>query len=678
MTTPAVSVSLSMPFPCWPGPGRERPCSSQPAESADEVAADLAWQQGVALADQKDWAKAAKRFRRAADLAPQDALYWLNLANASLHTGAFEEAEDAARQSLAREPLQGLAQQVLADCLTQLQRHEEALQVSEGLQAAGQHNVTSLTRHAATLLQLLRPKLAVPLLLEALALEPTCVTAHILLSDAMSDQGLKREAVECLKTVVALSPDFLEARARLSYERRQICDWSTLDDDVAAITALFEASDADMACHTAVFSLLSLPLAPELQRFAAASEARMRAGHVQPLPSAGFEATPARWRIGMLSYDFRDHPVSQLLVEVLEHIDRSKFELYLYSYGPDDSTAVRQRVVRSADHFVDLRGLSDRQSAERIRDDRIVLMFDLMGFTRGVRSAILASRPVPVQVGFLGFPGSSGAPYLDYLVGDEIVTPLALADLYSEKLAQLPRCLLPNGRWRPLPQGRDGETAASRQACGLPEKAFVLCAFNQSYKILPLVFDAWCSVLRALPHAVLWLHESTPQLRDNILREAALRGVDPQRLHFARRVTYAEHFARLALADVFVDTSPYNGHTTVADALWSGVPVVTLSSNAYASRVAASALDAVGLGELAFMEVDDYVAAIVALGKDADLLASYRRHLDAHRLTAPLFDARGYADDLARLMQRMLQRWQAGLAPDHLLAVRLPEAERAA
>jgi len=648
----------------------------QTVESDEELAAGLAWQKGLALADQKDWTAAADHFRRAAELAPQDALYWLNYANASFHAGAFDQAESAAKQSLACEPAQSLALQLLADSLAQLHRPEEALLVFDELQAAGQHDARSLTRHAAALLQLHRPRLAVTLLMQALEREHASVPAYTLLATALSEQGYKREAIECMRTVVALAPDCLEARGLLSLELRHACDWDSLDKDVAALTALLQACDPSAARPTAAFGLLSLPLAPELQRVGAACEAQARAGQVQHWSFPGIEAAPARWRIGLLSFDFRDHPVSQLLVEVLEQIDRSQFEVFLYSYGPDDGTAMRRRVERAADHFVNLQGLSDYHAAHRIHQDGTVLMFDLMGFTSGARPAILAYRPAPVQVGFLGFPGSSGAPYIDYLVGDEIVTPLMLENLYSEKLAQMPRCFLPNGRWRPLPKVGNGAGESNRQAYGLPQDAFVMCAFNQPYKILPTVFDAWCAVLRALPRAVLWLNEANPQVRENVLRQATLRGIDPQRLHFARRISYEAHFSRLAMADVFVDTWPYNGHTTVADALWAGVPVVTLSGNAYASRVAASALDSVGLGELAFMKIGDYVAAIITLGQDAGLLADYRRHLEAQRFTAPLFDACGYADDLAGLMQRMLQRWQAGLAPEHLPAFHPTEADR--
>jgi predicted O-linked N-acetylglucosamine transferase (SPINDLY family) len=269
-----------------------------------------------------------------------------------------------------------------------------------------------------------------------------------------------------------------------------------------------------------------------------------------------------------------------------------------------------------------------------------------------------------VQASFLGYPGSTGADCVDYLVGDPLVTPLALAPLYSEKLAQLPLCFQPNNRSRPRPQ------PMARAEAGLPDAAFVICAFNHTYKILPAAFDRWCAVLRRVPHAVLWLKQTNAQLHANVRREAAARGVDPARVLFAPTVSYAQHFSRLALADVFADTWPYNAHTTASDALWAGVPVVTVYGNNYASRVAASVLNAVGLGELAFEQPEDYESALVALATEPGLCAAYRAHLQTASQGAPLplFDTPRYTTELAALFERMVQRWQQGLAPAHLPA----------
>jgi predicted O-linked N-acetylglucosamine transferase (SPINDLY family) len=412
----------------------------------------------------------------------------------------------------------------------------------------------------------------------------------------------------------------------------------------------------------AAFAMLSLPLPPELQLVAARSEAQALTGGVASLPPVAPAARAGRkTRLGWVSFDYRDHPVSQLLVEVLEGIDRERFDVVLYSIGPPDSSSLRARLEATADEFIDLRGLSDSQAAARVRADGIDVLVDLMGHTRGHRLAIFAQRPAPVQVTYLGYPGSTGSAFIDYLIGDPLVTPPELAGLYTEKLALMPRTLQPNGRGRPLPQ------PLTRTRVGLPEDAFVMCAFNHGYKILPHAFDVWCAVMREVPRAVLWLRETNAQLHDNVRAEAAARGVDPGRIHFARTVPYNLHFSRLALADVFVDTWPYNAHTTASDALWAGVPVVTLYGNGYASRVAASVLDAAGIGELAFDSVESYQLAILAMATDAPLLAGYRQWLDGRRLQLPLFDTPRYTAELQDLLQRMVDRWRAGLKPDHLL-----------
>jgi predicted O-linked N-acetylglucosamine transferase (SPINDLY family) len=304
--------------------------------------------------------------------------------------------------------------------------------------------------------------------------------------------------------------------------------------------------------------------------------------------------------------------------------------------------------------------MSDAQAAQRVRSDGVELLLDLQGHTRGNRLGILARRPAPVQAAFLGYPGTTGAPYIDYIVGDPCVTPTELAPLYSEQLAQMPRCFQPNGRWRPLPQ------PMTRAQAGLPEDAFVMCAFNHTYKILPQAFDAWCAVLRDVPRAVLWLKETNGQLHDNVHREAAARGVAPERIVFAKAVSYPDHFSRLAQADVFVDTWPYNAHTTAADALWAGVPVVTVHGNSFASRVAASVLSAAGLGELAFDNAHDYRLAITALALEPGLLAGYREHLTRQRMELELFDSQRYTREFESLLARMVQRWRDGLAPAFL------------
>ncbi|CAD5373634.1 TPR_REGION domain-containing protein [Rubrivivax sp. A210] len=627
------------------------------------AAAARLWRAGLKQGEAGRWREAALAFARAARLAPGDALYWTNLAHAQRHRGALTRAVASARRALAIDAVDPTALRIAGDCLQRLRRYEAAAACFGALEAAGIQDAEMMVQHGAVLLSLLRPGEAAEVLLRALPLKPDAPMGHALLSDACRDQGRKREAVECMRTVLALRPGDLQTLARMSFEKRNLLDWQELDADLAQLRELLRGPQPEPGRIGAVFAMLSLPLEPELLLTAARSEARFMGSGSQPLPAVPVPVPPPqrRTRLGWLSYDFRDHAVSQLLVEVLEHIDRERFELFLYSTGPDDGSTLRAR-LEACEHFVDLRGTSDEQAAARIRADGVDVLVDLMGHTRGNRMAILAQRPAPVQVGFLGYPGSSGADYIDYFIGDPLTTPLELAPHFSEKLAQMPLCFQPNGRWRPLPQ------PMSRAAAGLPEDAFVMCAFNHTYKILPPAFDIWCAVMREVPRAVLWLKETNDQLRDTVLAAARARGVEPARIVFARNVRYDEHFSRLAQADVFVDTWPYNAHTTAADALWAGVPVITVYGNGFASRVAASALNAVGLAELAFADPEDYHRAILALALEPALLAAYRQHLDGQRMALPLFDPARHAGDLQALLQRMVERWRAGQEPDHLLA----------
>jgi predicted O-linked N-acetylglucosamine transferase (SPINDLY family) len=638
--------------------------AAAPIAASGSEAGQAQWRSGLALAQAGDWPSAARAFARATRASPADALFWLNLAHAQRHLGRLTRAVAAARRCLQHDPGQVLALRLLGECRMLQHDYGRANEIFEALESTGVLEPESMLQHAAVLMAMLRFEEAAALLLRALAIKPESARAHALLASALRDQGLKREAVECLRTAITLDPTDLESQVLLSFEKRHVCAWSEWDADVARISELLQAAPDDLARMAAVFATLSLPVAPELQLKAARGEALMRSQGLRPLPPvlpACRRKSGRRLRVGFLSYDFREHPVSQLIAELLEGLDRQHFEVLLYSSGPDDASAMRRRVQAAADSFVDIASMGEEASAQRIRADGVDLLVDLMGHTRGNRMSILARRPAPLQVAYLGYPGSTGAPFIDYLIGDALVTPLQLAPLYSEKLAQMPLTFQPNGRWRPVPQ------PMSRRAAGLPEDAFVMCAFNHTYKIGPEAFDIWCSVMRDVPWAVLWLKETNGQLHDNVRREAAARGVDPQRILFARTVDYADHFSRLALADVFVDTWPYNAHTTAADALWAGVPVVTLIQNSFASRVAASALNAAGLAELAFETAQDYRCAIAALALDSALLAGYRQHLKNPAALA-LFDGDRYTRDFESLLRRMWSRWCAGLPADHLPA----------
>jgi len=626
------------------------------------------WAEGLALAERGQWVRAARAFRRATRTAPDDVLYWINLANARRRAGDTPRAVAAARRCLALSPVQPLALRILGDSLGTMHRYEEAIEAYACLEASGVNEPEAMVQHGAMLQALRRHPEAIDRLMQAAAIQPEMMQAHAMMATSFRDMALQKEAIECLKTVLVLDPGNLQALSHLNYERRHVCDWATLDEEVKQLEGILAMAPEGLARVATVFAMLSLPIDPLLLKTAARGEALAAAGSATELaPVRPADRLGGRPRLGLLSYDFHEHPVAQLLVDTFEKLDRGRFELVLYSSGPEDGSALRQRLIHAACRFIDIRGMSDAQAAQRVRDDGIDVLVDLQGHARGHRLGVFARRPAPLQVSFLGFPGTTGAPYIDYLIGDPLVTPLELAPQYTEKLAQMPLTFQPNGRWRPLPQAR--VPGVSRAAVGLPEGAFVMCAFNHTYKILPEAFDTWCAVLRDVPHAVLWLKETNGQLHDNVRREARARGVEADRIVFAKAVNYADHFSRLALADLFVDTWPYNAHTTAADSLWAGVPVVTLYGDAFASRVAASVLNAAGLSELAFATVHDYRCAITALALEPALLAGYRQHLESQRMSLPLFDSTAYTRDFESLLARMVERWRAGLPAEHLPAV---------
>jgi predicted O-linked N-acetylglucosamine transferase (SPINDLY family) len=629
------------------------------------------WTEGMNHAASQDWDAAATAFSRATQEAPTDTLYWMNLANAQRRSGDWLQALESAERALKVDPVEPLALRIKGDCMARLHRYAESVATFEELERTGVQEYDAMVMHGAQLQHMGQHTAAIDKLMKAAALKPQKIDAHALMATSFRDMMMVNEGIECLQTVLALSPDYLPAIAHLSYEQRHLCDWR---EHVGLVNSLRESlltAPANLPRTATVFGMLSLPIEGELLKVAARGEALALSVGIKEMPlvkpaqrMAARQGKPEnkRIRVGMLSFDFHEHPVSHLMVELLESLDRGQFELMLYASGPDDGSQMRQRIAKSADRFLIVQGMGDREVAQRIRDDGIDILIDLQGHTRGQRMGVFAYRPAPVQANFLGFAGTSGAPFIDYIIGDPYVTPVSLAANYSEKLAQMPLVFQPNGRWRPVPK------PMSRADAGLPENAFVMCSFNHTYKILPEAFDVWCEVMREVPSAVLWLKETNGQLHDNVRQHAETRGVDPDRIIFAKNVAYADHFSRLALADVFVDTWPYNAHTTASDALWAGVPVITVYGNTFASRVAASVLNAVGMPELAFENASGYRDAIVTLAHNPELLASYHQRLNKQRMELPLFDSTSFTRQFEHLLQRMAQRWQDGLPSDHLLA----------
>jgi predicted O-linked N-acetylglucosamine transferase (SPINDLY family) len=463
---------------------------------------------------------------------------------------------------------------------------------------------------------------------------------------------------------------------------RAWCEWQAFGQWQAS--ALESLGDPDAAAMPP-FHLLSLPGITAAQqrecatqwmadRIAASAEADalLQAGFVaadlvrdaeaashadsQASAPTGAALPKRKIRLGYLSCDFHQHATALLLIEMLEAHNHDRFELHAYSYGADDGLGMRQRLARQFEHFTDITAMSDIEAAQAIHADGIDILIDLKGYTASTRTMLLTHRPAPLQVNFLGYPGTLGGHFCDYLISDRFITPLSAAPDYSEALACLPHSYQPHGRQLGI------DAAPTRAAMGLPDDGLVLCCFNQSYKFTPEVFGIWCMLLDAAPGSVLWLLGNA-QAEGNLRQEALQRGIAPHRLVFAADAPQDAHLARLQLADLVLDTSPYNAHTTASDALWAGVPLLTCAGSTFASRVAGSLLHAVGLPELVTHSLADYAELGLALVDEPARLQTLRNKLAGLRLQAPLFDVATYTHDLEALFSGMWQRHLDGLPP---------------
>ena len=542
-------------------------------------------------------------------------------------------------------------------------QHEAAANCLLALPADAPRDAAYWVSLGAALQRCRRHDDAIVAYMQSLALKMDDPTVHFRLGMAFKDKGMKAEAAECVRTALLLGLDSSEpaARAQLVFLEREACRWASAAPELAKLRATVQAAPADRAAETMPFPHAVFVDDPLEQLKVARLYAQHVAGRVNPLPLRSARAHDGRLRIGYLSADFHQHATSQLMVQMLEAHDRSRYEVTLYSAGPDDGSTMRTRLRAASEHFEDLRGLTHAAMAQRIRDQAIDILVDAKGATHGTLMPVTAQRAAPLQVSWLGFPGTTGASYVDYFIGDPVTTPIEHAAHFSEKLAQMPVCYQPNDSKRALP-------APSRRAdWGAPEGVPLLCAFHQSYKISAPVFDRWCELLQRLPDAVLWLLEWNANVRDSLIAAAAARGIAAGRLRFAPLLPLDEHLARLACADVFLDAWPCNAHTTAGEALWMGVPVVTVIGETFAQRVAASLLHQVGLDELVCRDADAYVEAVVTLAGDSPRRAALRQHL-MHQRDGRLFDGERFARDIEALYERLWQRACAGAPAGHLPA----------
>ena len=551
---------------------------------------------------------------------PGNAMAWTMLSDAELDAGAARTGAEAARRALQLAP-----------------GHPEAL----ARLGRAQWMLGQLTEAAGSLG-------------EASRRAPNHPGIAVWLAHVLEDTGEAEAASDSYARAHALLAGHPQIAAYLLAWRRRLCDWRGLDG------LSRQVRDAVRAGQGAIepFAFLSEDSTPAEQLACARLQARAVAARVQPLPPSPPAGDGGPLRLGFMSNGFGAHPTGLLTAAFFEALSAdSSVQIHLFALGRDDGSAIRRRLHQAAHRLHEVGSQPHAAIARHIREAGIDILFDLRGWGGGGQPEVLAMRPAPLQVNWLAYPGTSGAPWIDYVLADPVVLPEALAPHFSEAVARLPRCFQPSDTRRAIPD------PPTREACGLPAEGVVFCCFNNSYKLNPASFARLMAVLRGVAGSVLWLL-SGPGDADRRLREAATAaGIDPARLVFMAKQPQAEYLARLRLADLFLDCNPYNAHTTASDALWAGCPVLTRPGETFAARVAASLNHHAGLGHMNMEDDEAFIARAVSLGNDPAALGALRKEVARQREASGLFDMGAFAADFAALAHRMHGRRRDGLAP---------------
>ena len=613
---------------------------------------------GSALQSLQQYDAAVESYDKAIQLKPDNADAYSNRGNNLYLLGRYKAAVESCDRAIALKPDFAEAYFSRGNAFYALEQYQTALESFDKAILHRPDYVEAHNNRGNALLALKQYEASLASYDKTILLKPDYVEAHYNRSNVLLILKQYGAALKSYERTLFYKPDYAYVRGMRLYTRSLLCDWEDSESERRQLEALIERGLKVVL----PFPILTISASPAIQRQAA----EIYASDEQPerFTAAGLARRPRREkiRIGYYSSDYYNHPTSYLMAEIFELQDRSRFEVLGFSYGPEKSDAMSQRVSAAMDRFVDVRSMPDREVAELSRRLEVDIAVNLNGFTENHRTGIFAERAAPIQVNYLGYPGTMGTGYMDYLIADPMLIPESSRQHYTEKIVYLPNCYQPN----------DSQRAISAKPCaraeeGLPETAFVFCCFNKAYKITPAVFDIWMRILGRVEGSVLWLLEDNPRAVENLRKEAMRRGISAERLVFARSLPLDEHLARHRLADLFLDTFPYNAHTTASDALWAGLPVLTRMGESFASRVAASLLHAVDMPELVTSTEAEFEELAVELAQDAERRQALHQKLQQNRLSAPLFNSRAFTRHLEAAYNAMLERYEAGLPPEHIL-----------
>jgi len=636
-----------------------------------------------------NFAAGLRRLKEALRIRPNSPDALINLGRMQSELGDDEAAAATYKRVLALAPQSVLAHINFSIVLWRQRRCEEALVHCDAAIAAAPGNAEAWNIRANVLLDLKRPGEALESYDRALVLQPRLAESHVGRGNALHQLNRYDEALAAYDRALTIKPELVEAwsgrgsvcfdlkryddaisaygKARtlksdyaegaLLAAKMQVCDW----DNLAAECAYFVAAVTQRGFKWDPFRMLTISASLVDQRKCAEIWAADRCPAPERPLWRGERYRHDRIRLAYVSADFRNHPMSYLAAGWFEAHDRSRFETFAVSLSPETNDDMRRRLRGAFDRFLDVQSLSNQDIAAMMRDLEIDIAIDLMGYTTHARPAVLALRPAPIQVSYLGYPGTMAANHIDYILADQTVIPPDHVSFYTEKIVWLPDSYYVNDSARPI-----AERTPSRAELSLPDEGFVFCCFNNCFKITPAFFDIWMRLLQRIDNSVLWLFEENSAAPRNLRREAERRGVAPKRLVFAPRLPNAEHLARHRQADLLLDTLPYNAHTTACDALWTGVPVLTCLGSTFAGRVAASLLKAVGLPELVTTSLADYEALALKIASEPALCAWLQQKLALNRDVFPLFDTKRFTRHTEAAYTAMWQRYQRGESPHNL------------
>src|ERR1700683_788284 len=618
---------------------------------------------GVALQELKRFEDALGSYARALEIKPDYADACNNRGNVLRELKRPDDALESYERALKLKPDYAEAYNNRGVALQELKRFDDALDSYARALEIKPDYAEACNNRGVALQEFKRFDDALDSYARALESKPDYAEAHSNLGVALQEVRRLEDALHSYERALKINPDCDWLYGLWLYTRLQLCEWSDLASQVTAVVARIGQGKR----ATSPFPVLALIDSLSVQRGAAETWVRERhplSRALPPLEKRGHRHD--KIRVGYFSGDYRDHPVAFLTAEMFEKHDRSRFEVNAFSFGPDTQDEMRKRMERAFDRFIDVRGKSDLDVVRLARAMELDIAVDLGGFTEGCRPNVFALRAAPLQVNYLGYAGTMGAQYIDYIVADQTLIPKESREQYSERIVYLPNSYQVNDRKRPI-----ADKEFSRAELGLPATGFVFCCFNNSYKINPDTFDGWMRILRQVTGSVLWLAAVNETAANNLRKEAESRGVAAGRLLFAKRMaSFAEHLARYRTADLFIDTLPYNAHATASDALWAGLPVLTRSGESYAARAGASLLNAIGLPELVTTTPEQYEATAIELASNPARLAEFKDRLRRNRLTMPLFDTEQFTRHLENAYTQMYERYQADLSPEHIYVTR--------